>query len=137
MFDRGHIHGDKGDKKGNLRLTHFAIIPAGMTYESEEYYEEVRDMFFGDKKALVTYSNFKDLKLNMTELEDDMPAIYHTYGFNFFVDQSTEESITETYRRTRREKMTAKKEDEAMNDVDYNTSYRDLVFAKTTGVVVR
>ena len=131
------IHGDAGDKKGKLQLTHFATIKAGNEYENSRYFETVRDMFLSDKKAFVLYSNriLRDSKeqnkVNITDLNDQSSVVYHTFGFDFFINSRKDSlKIMDTYREIRKDRMAAKKEDEQVNEIDYNSSYQDIVFAK-------
>lgn len=124
------IHNPDGDKKGYLKLTHFSVIEAGAVYSDNKYFETVSDVFMEDKKAFVYYSNMTDKKINITDLTDSHPVTFHTYGFDFFIDHKSSDGIIDRFRDIRKERMAAKKEDEAMNDVDHDSSYQDFIFCK-------
>jgi len=126
------IHSPNGPKAGKVQLTHFAIISAGCTYETENYFSYVKEMFEFDKKAFVFYSNYDSKKMNMSDLTDEDAMVIHVHGYNFFVAYDNEESsVVDCYRKIRRERMQAKKADEAINNLDDN-SYKDIIFSKSS-----
>lgn len=133
---RVKIHTPTGDRDGKVRVTHFSTIKAGEVYESDQYFQTIKEMFSSDKKSFVVYSNYFDEKVNLLDITDEHPLTFHSYTYGFFVPQSEEENIVDCYLNIRKKRLEAKKLDKETNNVD-DESYSDIIFAKTAVGVVR